>query len=91
VDDLSAVRDWEADHFTLPGPPPAEPLIGLGRRADVLVGVTRAGVDHPPPRCGDGDLESDMRPGTGKPGERVDSSTPLARESRANWAFVSME
>lgn len=37
-------------------------LIGLALRLELLYGVVKPGLDHPPPRCGDGDLESDMLP-----------------------------
>lgn len=45
----------------------AEPLgcarIGLDRPLDPSYGVVSPGLDQPPPRCGDGDRDSDILPG----------------------------
>jgi hypothetical protein len=55
--------------------------IGEGPRLMPLVGVLRPGLDHPPPRAGDGDRESDMPSKRGALGDVAE--VPLARDFRS--------
>jgi hypothetical protein len=61
---LLACADAQVTLFGLP----FAYLIGLALLLELLYGVVNPGLDHPPPRCGEGERESDIWSVTSRPG-----------------------